>query len=112
MSLSSISPEKFTKFLFICLAILLSCQSCLRILQQVTESIVVLRSFRRRRFMTIYRNQAMNWTLDCLNFLFEINVIGSTTLYLARPQRILLALVGFVVACIGHQLFPCLRRQR
>jgi len=62
--------------------------------------------------MTIYRNQAMNWTLDCLNFLFEINMIGSTTLYLARPQRILLALVGFVVACICHQLFPCLRRQR
>jgi hypothetical protein len=35
--------------------------------------------------MTIYRNQAMNWTLDCLNLLYEINMIGGTTLYLARP---------------------------
>jgi hypothetical protein len=44
-----------------------------------------------------------------VNFLFKIEMTGSTALYLARPERVVFALVDFVVARVGYQHLPCLR---
>jgi hypothetical protein len=60
--------------------------------------------------MTIYRKQAMDWTIHGLNFLFAVNTSRITTLYLAGPQPVLLSLLKLVVASILDQIPRCLRR--
>jgi hypothetical protein len=54
--------------------------------------------------MTIYRKQAMDWTIHGLNFLFEVNTSRITTSYLAGPQPVLLSLLELVVSSILDQI--------
>ena len=70
--------------------------------------LIVLLPLRSRRFMTIYRKQAMDWTIHGLNFLFEANTSRITTLYPAGPQPALLSLLQLVEARSLDQIPPCL----